>query len=114
MQNRKSPVDLAPMRSKLSHILRTKLGVIRTEAELEAGLEEIGSLLSQLPNHDHCYELHRLCNDLLTAKMAMASALHRKGSVGCHYRADHKQESAAYRIVIQKTGDGFTLSQEPV
>ena len=113
-QNRKPSVDLAPIRNKLARILRTKLGVIRTEGELEEGVGEIDALRLQLPDHENCYELQRLYNDLLTAKIAMASALYRKGSVGCHYRADQEQEDRSYRILIKNTQDGFTLSEEPV
>lgn len=113
-QNRMPSVEVAPIRQQLQSVLRTKLGVIRTEAELEDGLRQIDSMLAALPDHENCYELHRLYNDLLTAKMAMASALYRKGSVGCHYRSDAKPEDRTYRIVIKNTADGFTLSDEPV
>lgn len=107
-------VEIASIRSELRQILRTKLGVIRTGEELEEGLRQINSLLFKLPDCTNSYEMQRLRNDLLTAKIAMASALHRKGSVGCHYRADQEQENRSYRIIIKNTADGLALSEKPV
>lgn len=71
-------------------------------------------LLKELGEHRNCLEKHRLYNDLITAALALTSALNRKGSVGCHFRADSQPESQIYRIIIENRDGTFSLSKEPV
>lgn len=111
---RNLPADVTALRSRLQGILRQSLGVIRTETELQAGLRQTDALLSHLGTYKNCYEKHRLYNDLLTSRMALMSALHRKESCGCHTREDSRKEAVPYRIIIENTRDGFALSQEPI
>lgn len=106
--------DVTQMRTQLQQILRQSMGVIRTGPELLDGIEQLDRLLEQTQNHENCYELHRLYNDLLTARLAMMSALHRTDSVGCHYRQDAQQSKSPYRIIIKHTQSGFALSEESV
>jgi len=98
----------------MQQLLRKDLGVIRTEAELREGIVQTDTLLSQLGEHENCYEKHRLYNDLLTARIAFVSALARKESIGCHCREDSIQETEVYRIIIQNKDGGFALSKESV
>lgn len=105
--------DVSVLKEALSALLRRYLGVLRTGTELEAGVLELDKLLKQVENHENCFETHRLCNDLITAKMAFMSALHRKCSIGCHCREDSTPEEQ-YRILIKNTPAGLTLSTEPV
>ena len=106
--------DVAAMRQEMQQILRKDLGVIRTEADLQAGICQVDTLLAELVEHENCYEKHRLYNDLLTARIALSSALFRKGSVGCHVREDAVEEEKTYRTVIENKGKGFALTQESV
>lgn len=106
--------DVAAMRQEMQQILRKDLGVIRTEADLQAGICQVDTLLAELGEHENCYEKHRLYNDLLTARIALMAALFRKGSVGCHVREDAVEEEKTYRTVIENKGKGFALTQESV
>lgn len=80
--------DVQPLRQKLQEQLRTNMGVIRTEQGLTQALTEMENLLSALAEHENCYDIWRLYNDTLTAKLAVVAALQRKESLGCHYRTD--------------------------
>ena len=114
VSNRPADVDTAQLRQQLQQILRKDLGVIRTEAELREGIAQTDELLRALEEHENCYEKHRLYNDCVTAKLALISALERKASCGCHTREDSRQEQNPYRIIVQNTQGGFTLSKESV
>ena len=103
--NRASDVDVEMIRSRFRQIMRRSLNVIRSEAELKQGIEETAELLSCLGEHQGCYQKHRLYNDLLTARVAMVSALERTGSVGCHHRADAVEDNTVYRVVVKKDGE---------
>lgn len=114
ISNRATDVDIDALSHRLGATLRSCLGVIRTEAELETGIQAVNALLAELGDHQNCYLKHRLFNDLLTAKIALISAKCRKGSVGCHVREDSQTEDLQYRIIIQNKDGGFALSKESV
>ena len=105
--NREADVDIPSFRSQLQQIMRKSLNVIRCEADLQEGILLVQQLRSRLGAHQNCYEKHRLYNDLLTAQITLVSALTRKGSVGCHCRADAVAEGSAYRVVINKDGEAM-------
>ena len=112
--NRPADVDVAAMRQEMQQLLRKDLGVIRTETELREGIVQTDTLLSQLGEHENCYEKHRLYNDLLTTKMALLSALERTGSCGCHTREDSRESKDPYRIIVQNVQGELTLQKESV
>ena len=112
--NRAAEEDIADLRMALQFLLRRNLGVIRNEKLLKGGIEQTDVLLSFLGDHKGCFEKHRLYNDLLTAKIALLSALERKESVGCHYREDSQKEELPYRIIIQNKDGQCALSKESV
>ena len=111
LPNRTPDVDVAAICSGLQQTMRRSLNVIRCREDLQRGMAEIDTLLDQLGVYENCYEKHRLYNDLLTAKIAMASALERTGSVGCHCRADAAEETKPYRVVIKKDGETMDASR---
>jgi len=111
--NRPADPAVTALRQELQQLLRQALGVIRTGAELRSGIDRLDGMLRELGAYEGCYEAHRLYNDLLTARMALLAALHRKGSVGCHYREDGVDEPA-YRIIIAKQADKMTLLREEI
>ena len=112
--NRPADVDIPAMRQRLQALLRRDLGVIRNEEGLLEGVRETDDLLAQLGDHKNCYEKHRLYNDLLTARIALISALHRKDSAGCHFRSDAQPEENSYRIVVEYSKDPFSVSKKPI
>ena len=106
--------QVADIRIALQTLLRQNLGVIRNESLLKGGLEKVDTLLLMLGEHRGSFEKHRLYNDLLTAKIALMSALERKESVGCHYREDSEGEALPYRIIIEHKDGNMVLSKESV
>ena len=104
-------MDVESIRTQFREVMRRSLNVIRCEEDLERGIAEITKLLQLLGDYQGCYEKHRLYNDLLTARITMVSALERKGSVGCHCRADAVEEKAAYRVLIKKDGETMRVSR---
>ena len=113
-KNTAPDVDVLEMRGQLQKIMRRSLNVIRCDGDLKLGIEEITQLLENLGEYENCYEKHRLYNDLLTAKIAMVSALERRSSVGCHCRADGVEENTIYRVVIKKDGKTMHVCRKPV
>ena len=107
--NQAPDVDIDGLRTEFQQIMRRSLNVIRCEGDLQQGLEAISRMIHNLGDHQNCYEKHRLYNDLLTAYLAMLSALERKGSIGCHCRQDAVEEETVYRVVIQKDGEEMNL-----
>ncbi len=112
--NQAVDVDIKTLRAKFQQILRRSLNVIRCEEDLQQGVEAISGMIHRLGDHQGCYQKHRLYNDLLTAYLAMLSALTRKGSVGCHYRQDAVAEASVYRVVIQKDGEEMHICRTHV
>ena len=109
--NKMPDVDVEAIRARFRQIMRRSLNVIRCEEDLKQGITEVTGLLAHLGDHQGCYEKHRLYNDLLTAQITMVSALERKGSTGCHCRADAVEENAAYRVLIKKDGETMRVSR---
>ena len=111
--NRPADPAVAALRQELQRLLRQVLGVIRCGEQMQAGLERIDGMLRQLGAYEGCYEKHRLFNDLLTARMALLAALHRKGSIGCHFREDSDAE-APCRLTVVKAAEGMKLLREKI
>jgi len=98
-------MDVDALRIKFQQIMRRSLNVVRSEVDLKQGIAEITGLIESLGEYQGFYRKHRLYNDLLTAYITMASALERKGSVGCHYRMDAVEEHENYRVIVKKDGE---------
>lgn len=111
--NTPSDVELSPLRQELQTLLRENMGVVRCEAGMQSGLSGVSTLLERLGEHDGCYEKNRLYNDLLTAQIALRSALCRKGSVGCHTREDSTEEAPS-RVVIENKAGQMTALRERI
>ena len=103
--NKAPDMDVEDIRLQFRQVMRRSLNVIRCEADLKQGIAEIAGLLDRLGEYRGCYEKHRLYNDLLTAYITMASALERRGSIGCHCRSDAVEETGTYRVIIKKDGE---------
>lgn len=111
--NRPADTDIAAMRERLQNSLRRDLGVLRREDRLKEGLQETAALLRELGEYRNSYEKHRLYNDLLTARIALLSALCRKSSVGCHVREDAVEEAPS-RIIIENKAGQMRLLRERI
>ena len=111
--NRAPDVDIAEMRRSLQELLRQHLGVIREEAGLKARISHVDDLLTRLGSRENSCGKHRLYNDLVTSRMALISALARRQSVGCHFRADSTEEPAC-RVTVLKTAGQMTVLRERI
>ena len=76
-------------RTRLQQLLRSALGVIRTEETMQKALLDVMKLCEHLQDHEDSYESWRLYNDAVTAKYAFESAIARKNSLGCHEVKEH-------------------------
>ena len=76
-------------RTRLQQLLRSALGVIRTEETMQKALLDVMKLCEHLQDHEDSYESWRLYNDAVTAKYAFESAIARKTSLGCHEVIEH-------------------------
>ena len=114
ISNVESDVDLAPMREKLSSVMRDSLNVVRDKDGLERGIDSVREMFSTIGDFEGCFEKHRLYNDLLTAHVTLVSALERTSNVGCHCRADSIEETNKYRIEIKKNGEGMDVHRKSI
>ena len=78
---------------KLTQILIDSLSIVRDEANLLKGINEIDNVI--LNNKLNGYEL----NKFLLAKAMILSAKERKESRGAHYRIDYKEEKNEYKKI---------------
>ena len=100
------PVDAKAMKSELQNIMWSGAGIFRTEKTLTSALEGIISISERLNRTDICLskEEYELRNMLITAKLIVECALHRKESRGAHYRIDYlNTNEVCEHSIINKT-----------
>ena len=92
-------------------LLKDDIGVVLDEVGLPECLtvRQVNTVMKNIYRRWDEKEFSRL-----TAKLALVSALQRRESCGCHTREDSGEEQAPYRIIVQNTQGGFTLSKEAV
>lgn len=98
--------------AKLADIMNTRLGIVRDEAGLKAGLEELARLSEEAENCCcdeglSAYENYRIPYMLITARAIMMSALAREESRGAHFRSDFPETRDEYcRCSLASFSDG--------
>jgi succinate dehydrogenase / fumarate reductase flavoprotein subunit len=112
--------------SDLQDCMQDLVGIIRVESELKQALEKIQQLKERskhvkVEGNRHfntgwhlALDLHSL---LTFAEAATLAAIERKESRGGHTRDDFPNTDAKFakvNIVVRKSADGLTLSQEPL
>jgi succinate dehydrogenase / fumarate reductase flavoprotein subunit len=110
----------------LQDCMQDLVGIIRVESELKQALEKIQQLKERskhvkVEGNRHfntgwhlALDLHSL---LTFAEAATLAAIERKESRGGHTRDDFPNTDAKFakvNIVVRKSADGLTLSQEPL
>ena len=123
----KSPDLIQPLRKTLQDTMWDHVGVMRTKAGIEAGLDrldaisrdlmEIGvasdDLAFNLTWHDWL-NMRSLCD---ISEVIGRAALARDNSRGAHYREDFPEEGAmeeSYFTVARRAGDDLDVTREPV
>lgn len=101
-------------------IVRDARGLMRARgalSELQARLEAIGVDASDLHYNLAWHDWMNLENLILVSRAICEAALVRENSHGAHYREDFpdagKLATSTYSLV-QTTGEGFSVSRQPV
>lgn len=92
--------DLSPLRRRLGETMTRELGAIRTAESCRRAEREIGEITSMLPPSADGETL-RLAADLKVARIVARCCGMRRGSVGCHFRADSAEEKEKYFIRVR-------------
>lgn len=109
--------ETAELRKKLEMLLEKALGVVRCGRDMAAALKELDAMeirvKKMLCGKEQCgnayFQGFRLYNDILTSRLALRSAMERKGSIGVHTRTDSIEEDGAYHIILEKGREGEIL-----
>ena len=86
-------------------------GIIRNAALLQAGLDKLPLLNTEIPAEENEYYSQISHNLITVAQLIIRSALYRKESRGGHYREDFpvSDNSYLYHIVQQKNKEIQTI-----
>lgn len=123
----RKPGDLSAVREQLWSLMWDDVGIVRDAAslrraagrldELDARLDEIGVVGSQLAFNLTWHDWLNLKNQIMVSKAIRAAAEAREDSRGAHYRADYPDardlESSRYTCVAWRDGT-FEISSRPV
>ena len=103
------------IRDMLAETMQKRLGIVRDEANLKKGLDDIDYYLSvaERIRYDSSvmpYFNYSLTSILTLARATMTCALSRRESRGAHYRSDFTETDAAYRSATIISYDGGNYS----
>ena len=103
------------IRDMLAETMQKRLGIVRDEANLSKGLDDIDYYLSiaERLNYDASvmpYFNYSLTAILTLARATVTCALSRRESRGAHYRSDFPETDEAYRAATIITYDGGNYS----
>lgn len=84
-------IDIVELKSQLQDYMWSGVGIFRNEQTLQTALENIEKISEKFNKEYKCNnkDEYELRNMLITAKLIIQSALHRKESRGAHYRIDY-------------------------
>ena len=102
------------MRDMLAETMKENLGIVRSSASLQKGLEDVDHYLSVADriNYDasvSAYSNYSLMGILTLARAVLTCADFRKESRGAHYREDHPDtlDEYAYATLISYDNSSF-------
>ena len=111
----------------LQDLMQDKVGIVRTQAEMESALEALGGLRARAaaaaidghreynPGWHTALDLHNL---LTVSEAVTRSAIDRRESRGAHFREDHPDKdpaAAGWNSVIRRAADGsMELVRRPI
>jgi fumarate reductase flavoprotein subunit len=119
--------NLEAVREALYDCMWTDVGILRTAASLQRGLQRLAALDAQLSRtgvadidrafHMGWHDWLNLKNLVDVSRVIALSALAREDSRGAHFREDFPETSdldASGYIVVRQRGDELSLTREPV
>jgi len=118
--------EVAPLRRRLRDLMWDEVGLVRTEAGLEAARGELDELAARLdriavpggPEYNLAWQAWLdTRSQTLAARLIARSALERRESRGSHHRADHPARDDARGLVAVHVGrraDGIAVWTVPV
>lgn len=113
-----SPFPVMVVRDMLADTMREHLGIVRSEAGLRRGLEDVDYLLSvagriRYDSSVPPYENYSLVPILQLARAVLSAALMRQESRGAHWRSDFPARSDAFaHATLVRYGRGAYLDEE--
>ena len=106
------PFDGDQLRRRLTAAVGEYLNVIRDRSGLETLMDLATDIAAAARSHRNSFSAQRLYNDALTASVAAASALQRRGSIGCHVRRDAVSEDSMYNVLIHRANGAMTVERK--
>lgn len=104
--------DCPPIAIELGQLLSRKVGIIRSEKELNEALNEVEALFKELQD-EHTLQAHMWRGRIELSKLIIQSALFRQESRGSHFRSDYPQtlsKEDAYHSITDKDNNIYHAS----
>jgi fumarate reductase flavoprotein subunit len=123
----KKPGDINGIRNRLMNVMWDHVGVLRTEQDLNSGLEHLGNLKQELleaglADANRVFNLSwhdwlNLQNLIEISEVITRAALARENSRGAHYREDFTDAGnlhESYYTVVRQQANEISVNREPV
>ena len=107
--NKSDKINVLEFKTKLKNVMWQNVGIFRSEKSLCQALDDVEKNKKEFNKTGSCASIdeYELRNMLITSKLVIKSALHRKESRGAHYRTDYLQtdEIAKHSEISKEKGE---------
>lgn len=117
LKSSKSPFPVMYIRDMLAETIKENLGIVRDEASLKKGIEDVSYYLSvadkiRYDSSEFAYYGYSLSGILTLAKAVLTSALFRRESRGSHIRSDYPDTEEGFRAATIVSYDEGRIETE--
>lgn len=117
LKSSKSPFPVVYIRYMLAETMKETLGIVRDEASLKKGIEDVSYYLSvadmiRYDSSEFAYYGYSLSGILTLAKAVLTSALFRRESRGSHIRSDYPDTEEGFRAATIVSYDEGRIETE--